>query len=473
MAARLNLNKLPYFSWKGMTINQISSSIQKNLNTNSNVNNSGLQYIFMANPLKIYRREIASTNSYCNERTSIKIDELNRPNGSINNSNSIQQCGVETVIDNTLPNNTCENPGTCLSFLSPADNAKRRLRSSGNVKRKFDISKNNDTYYTSSNQYLVSRNRTFQQNQYNYIRQGNSAAKPGDSLSVANIYSPQGLTHCKKYHITSDVTFQYQWIDGTYNNVTVPSGYYDVDEINAVLQRVMANNYHYYIVGTGHNINTTYIFENNYLYNQTIAFLLNIGYNSLTNKIELQSISANTTKFPDNIYMINTNANWTTPIDGTIVPGFRILANEFRSAIGYEAGDYPSNIISITTDPDTSIVTLIQSAPTTNQLFSSSSAPGVQPTYVKLFYKPNNPQFGQQGAVSSSALTTRLKYDSITNATVKYRNAYGSSVANALAYGVPEYGYTNKTKIGFPQKKTPVFSKYSNTMKICETKHMS
>jgi hypothetical protein len=97
----------------------------------------------------------------------------------------------------------------------------------------------------------------------------------------------------------------------------------------------------------------------------------------------------------------------------------------------------------------------------------SSFSPGIKPLYVKLYYKPNNPQFAQQGGVSSSDLITRKKYNSITNSTAAYRTAFGSAVANALAYGVPSNGYTIKDKIGYPMKKTPTFTKYSTEMKKC------
>ena len=93
--------------------------------------------------------------------------------------------------------------------------------------------------------------------------------------------------------------------------------------------------------------------------------------------------------------------------------------------------------------------------------------PGLLPPYVTIYYKPNNPQFAQQGAVSASSHTARERYNSITNNTAKYRNAYGLSVANALAYGVPENGYTIKDKIGYPNIQTPVISKYSGKLKKC------
>jgi hypothetical protein len=87
--------------------------------------------------------------------------------------------------------------------------------------------------------------------------------------------------------------------------------------------------------------------------------------------------------------------------------------------------------------------------------------------YSVVYYKPNNSQYAQQGAVSASSLITRLKYNTITDNAYKYQVAYGKAVGNALAYGVPEGGYTIKDKIGYPIKQTPTFSKYSDGFKSC------
>jgi len=82
-------------------------------------------------------------------------------------------------------------------------------------------------------------------------------------------------------------------------------------------------------------------------------------------------------------------------------------------------------------------------------------------------YNPSNSRFSVQGAVSSGDLIKSKKYEAITTIGDSYRTAYGNQTANALAYGVSDYGYTIKDKIGFPMKKTPVFPKYSNEMRTC------
>ena len=122
------------------------------------------------------------------------------------------------------------------------------------------------------------------------------------------------------------------------------------------------------------------------------------------------------------------------------MPMVNILETPFRQVIGFTSGQYP---------PENK---------ETQYIVSSTSVPAIRPRFNKVFYKPNNPQFAQQGAVSSSSRIARLRYNAITNSASTYRNAYGKHVANALAYGVPENGYTIKDKIGYPLPNTPKFT---------------
>lgn len=449
MSATLNMNEKRIISWKGQTFTEITGHIRMNPGIVDASVNLLKKNLFISPPLKMYRKEIAnSTVPSCSGRISRSIDELNMPGGSIVNSTATSQNGLVNVLDINLTNNTTERPGSCNSCVveNPATNARRRVRSSGMIKRQFDIAKNNDTYYTSTSQYLVSRNRTYQQNQYSYIRSGDATVKPGSSLSSNNIYSPNGINHCKKYSIATDVSFQYQWIDGSYNNVDISAGYYSVDDLNYRFKYAMEQNKHYYVNNES----------------QAHVYLLNIAYNNDYDKMEIQVkvaggsyYGSDTYSYPIIRYQSTSPIypNWRTPT-AVVVPVVRILNNILQTAIGFTSGDYPTNDILSGNQ-----------TPLTNQAFLSSSTPGIQPVYVKLYYKPNNPQFAQQGAVSSSSLITRKRYDTITNNGNVYRNAYGLSVANAMAYGVPENGYTYKDKVGYPNIQTPVFSRYTDNIK--------
>ena len=94
-----------------------------------------------------------------------------------------------------------------------------------------------------------------------------------------------------------------------------------------------------------------------------------------------------------------------------------------------------------------------------NTIQSCNSDVNGDTKYVPVYYKPNNSKFAQQGGVTASTRLLRLKYDTITDAGASLSKAYGMHTANALAYGVPQNGYTIKDKIGYPNTCTPVFSK--------------
>jgi hypothetical protein len=51
--------------------------------------------------------------------------------------------------------------------------------------------------------------------------------------------------------------------------------------------------------------------------------------------------------------------------------------------------------------------------------------------YCSVIYKPNNPQFARQGAVSGSTRLQKLKSDTITSNGFSYYSAYGATMANA------------------------------------------
>jgi hypothetical protein len=291
----LNYNQVPYIPWKGKTFTQITSSIQKNGQLFPTVaisqlisNPYPLQNIRRPLPLKIYRREIATAPlTNCNPRISGSIDVFDRPGGSLVNTAYINNSteGIINTLDINYVNNSTEHPGSCSSMttkgvcLDPATNALKRVRSSGMVRKTVVFGKIPEPYCTNSYQYLATRGKTFNQNQYNFLRAGNSTAKPGTNAAATNEYA------------------------------------------------------------------------------------------------------------------VNTGINY--------------------------CSDPSSNFI---------------------------------PTY----YKPNNPQFAQQGGVSSSSYIARVKYDTITNNGALYTKAYGSAVGNALAYTGSPDGYTLKNKIGFPNTCCPI-----------------
>ena len=452
MSSRLNMNPIPIIPWKGQTFNQIVSHIKKNGNVHSNELGN---MIFSSLPLKTYRRELASS-ACSSSRNTTTIDEINRPGGTVVKHSSSQVNSLVNVLDFNLTVNSSENIAQCNAECvvgTPETNARRRVRSSGMIKKQFDLSNDKPKYYTDNRQYLKGRNLTFEQNNFHYIRTGDNSATPGTTQSIANTYTTNNATDCKRYYVSENMSFSYQWVAGNpifadtgsepvnnevpgqYGNftVTLEKGFYDTSDINNVLHAQMIKNEHFFVD------------------NRTKAkrFFINFVFNSTTSLIELQiepiskTILSNLGLSKPIIQISSTPGTrdvvWTVPTS-TQMPMVNILETPFRQVIGFTSGQYP---------PENK---------ETQYIVSSTNVPAIRPRFNKVFYKPNNPQFAQQGAVTSSSRIARLRYNAITNSASTYRNAYGKHVANALAYGVPENGYTIKDKIGYPLPNTPKFT---------------
>lgn len=424
----------PIISWKGKTFAQVSTFIQQNQN-----GNHAVPSYMLANPVTQYRRELAVPNiTQCSQRTNVKIDELDRPNGYLVYPEGTQVNGINGTLDPVLPNNqsvlgnvcnVCNDPasGNCQTSSTLNQNvcftdenkARRRCRSAGMIQNKYKIHNNNDpSYFTDTKQYLTSRNRMFSQNQYNYIRQGTSTAKPGTPLTEKNVYSAQGLSHCPLYTINeSNNTLSYVWLDGTVNPVQIPSGEYNVDSFQAAFQQTMHANGHYYLRTS----------------DQTIYYLMQFGYDTTVGRINLELL-------PPSTYASLTPGGTWIP-SGTNTP--QIILNNApltMTGLGFYVGTYPAT-------SSASVYTFV--APNRGNLL---------PNYVVTQYKPSNSRFATQGGVTSSAYVARLKYDTVNTAAANTgpTNNYGQEVANELAYGVPFVGYTTKDKVGFPNISAPV-----------------
>jgi len=502
MSEFLNINKIalahitPIVSWKGKTLSQITSSIRKNPGkvNYSNSNSHNMRNLFLPNPLKIYRREIANyTYPVCNPRTSLSIDDFDRPGSSIINSSSLNKNGLVNTIDDTLPNNHCERPGTCISFVSkhttsttvnsfptPEQSAKRRCRSAGMIQKKFDTTNNFPVYYTDNKQYRVSRNKTFLQNQYNHIRVGDPLLKPNAGPGAVNVYSPNGLFACPRYVLKNDLTFSYVWVDTNVFTVNVPAGLYDIGNLQNLLINAMSANYHFLIdTTTGEKV-----------------FLIQIYYDDSVEKIQFQFTQFDNVNFPSSKYTSDPRADlWTNTTAGTnILAPDRGPSTSLTPALQF-ANNGLLTILGFTKDANGSAITAYTSYPVyypnvipgypqgyiTQQVFASNIKPQITPVYKRIYYKPNNSKFAQQGAVTSSSLINRLKFDTINDAAVKtngnvfnkeFTNVYGSNIANALAYGVSENPYTMKDKIGYPNPTYPSFLPGSNVQRKCTDTHL-
>jgi len=437
--------------WKGKTFNQITSVIRQNQN---NAPSLAPKQLLKALPLKIYRRELnikQSESLKCNPRTSASITMNDMPGSSIirsYNNNNIN--GLVNTLDINYENNKTQHPNECTTncITSPSQNAKRRVRSAGMIPRKYNANKNNDTYCTGTNQYLNARNKSFSQNQYNYTRQGNPSLLPNGNLYKTNLYSTGDITHCYNPTISranGNNTFQYTWFtntsrnaisntpnaDGSYTfTLTIPDGVYTIESLNAMIKVQMSQNKTYILSIPGYGPN----------------FLFNFAFDNIKNKVLLQCFNLNT--YTNSIYY----DGGLVTLGGNIPVGSDI-ATEINSVPGKSF--IPSLII------PSGFGKIIGFTPATyspNPEIQSNSPVIITSQYLPVYYKPNNKQFAQQGAVSSSERTLRDKYNTITNVGARFRTALGNNVANAMAYGVSENPYTIKDQLGYPLTKTPKFT---------------
>jgi len=173
------MNEFPRVPWKGQTFTQIVSSIKQNSDDGTAI---GLS--MKSRPIKHHRRELIVNTS---RNGSTTINELGIPGGTVVNSSSSRisnNCG-NGLIDINLTTNQSEHP--CNNTLNHSNNndnvvtnALNRIRTSGLV---------NKNYQSSYNQYLTSRVKKFDQNQYNYLKEGNKHAIPGQGNAMNNIYA--------------------------------------------------------------------------------------------------------------------------------------------------------------------------------------------------------------------------------------------------------------------------------------------
>lgn len=451
MSALLNHNPIREVSWKGRTINQITSSIQKNQLTASSVSGKN---IFRALPLKIYRREIGvniPTTAGChNSRISSSVDEFVRPGGyTITKVASVDKCGLENILESPTPpilneSYGCNGTGTKTSYNCAEDNARRRCRSSGVIRRKYDPARSEISYFTDTNQYLVSRSKTFLQNQYRHVRKPDISLVT-NPLLAKDTYSPNGISHCPKAAIVAGANvFYYYWLDAsgvgsTQYTVTIPPGNYDVHDLNGAFESVMYTNGHYFV----------------YNYTHEKVFLLKIIYNSSNGGVEIQAFSSATVS-DTAAYSVPLGSPWSRPASAT-VPVYYIPNTGFQSIIGFSTGYYPDlNANSTINKTSTSYGAI------------SNRAHSVYPSYSITYYKPSNSRFGTQGGVSSSDMITRIKYETISTNAKNMASAMGAQVGSAMSYGISDHVYSYKDKLGYPAKKTPVIDKYTGAVRCIE-----
>jgi hypothetical protein len=179
---------LSTLSWQGLTFQQVVGSLQKNTNTSTSTKS-----FFYPRPIKSYRRNIGNTgvlNSSSNERQSVTISAtMEQPGGMVKTTIPIcsnNGVGIKTdpnIINSTYENGVCNTSAIC---MTPQVNSLKRVRSAGMIRKR--------NYNVNSYQMLDNRDKTFAQNQFNYLNTGNSGATAGSPLALLtkNTYVQNG-----------------------------------------------------------------------------------------------------------------------------------------------------------------------------------------------------------------------------------------------------------------------------------------
>jgi len=154
---------------------------------------------------------------------------------------------------------------------------------------------------------------------------GNITLKQGQKVALASIqmyYSTFNITSAYGNNV-----FNYIWVDGTSNQVLFPDGFYDANGINNYLHFIMLQNKHYLIDATGDYV-----------------WFIDINTNPSRYAIQVDCFNMNSTLYPLGTgagqYQLPSGATWVIPTNN-IVPMLRVLSNNFRNVIGFEAGFYP------------------------------------------------------------------------------------------------------------------------------------
>jgi len=220
------------------------------------------------------------------------------------------------------------------------------------------------------------------------------------------------------FNITAEYgnnTFSYIWVDGTTNTVTIPDGYYSIKSLNEFFQSVMVTNTHYLVSNTG------------------FVYLLEIVINQSRYAIQLNSYRISTSIATTNSWTLPSGATWVLPTNA-IVPYFVIPSTNFRSLIGFSAGQYPSGSISGTPPNQTQSPSYA-----TAQSFLSSSAPQVTPYSSFLVYC---------SLVNNRAVIPNQLIFSFTPSNVTF-GALGTYQVSELAWNKVEDGQYNEFVIEF------------------------
>lgn len=175
--------------------------------------------------------------------------------------------------------------------------------------------------------------------EYNFPA-GGIQLEQGQQVALASITMYNSTPNISSVYVND--TFSYTWVNGTNYPVNIPTGFYEISDLNNFLHQTQLNNGHYlYQNSTGN-----------------FVWFLTMAVNVSTYKIDLVSYRMDATLFPIGTgtsqyrYQypgspgptVTPPGSWANP--GTqAYPQFLIPVNAFRNIIGFEAGTFPSNAV--------------------------------------------------------------------------------------------------------------------------------
>ena len=217
-----------YLPWKGNGVFSnpvgITSGNIRPLTNNDPSNNSNFGF-GLPRPIKHYRkgRSVdANKNNMVSSSTggslirqlidtpgnsNIFQNPLNETSNKTQLTNACNTCkGIGIISDYAPTNNLTNIPSSTTQTLSFCCNDPKKA-----INRARSINTHiNKKYYSSASQYLNNRCHTFKQQQFNYLKSGDSTIKPGGPKSIYNNY----VGNCNPNLVT----------DVSYNTYTNPSG---------------------------------------------------------------------------------------------------------------------------------------------------------------------------------------------------------------------------------------------------------
>lgn len=418
-------------SWKGQTFNQIISQRRRNEFTRTG------RTIFSSSPLKIYRKELIKQPSPCTNN-SVSLEDFFAPGRNIINADTAQVFVKESRQDKSCT--VCVN------------DARKRVRSSGNLIKKEGILNTDIPYCTTKAQYLDKSNKAYIQKNLSHFIVGDPTFLDGPLSTRPNLYQPGGLCKGGKVHISGYETtplFQYIWINGQTYDVCAPDGDYYLEDINTLLHNVM-------------NINRHYVFDA--LQSRTNIYFIKFVYDIETDRIQIQNKGLDTALYPANGYttwysylyysedLDIINSYWVVP-EYTIVPILKLLPNDFLQMVGFaDAGNYPYESINgyLGTQPDTLVDPELNVYSIKKKYYIMGTlTPKIKSKNLPFSYKTSNMRFATNGAVSASSIVSMRKYETVTEARTVFTSGLVGRIGHALAYNVPVPGANTKYIYGY------------------------